>query len=70
MLVVALLFDASCHVKAHVLTQRAANDGVEEVLRPTFHASNRGGWQVSGIADVGPWTFVEGKPVIVWGVER
>lgn len=69
-LTVALLFDADCHVKAHVLTRRGENDGNEEVLRLAFRAAYRAGWQSSGGADVGPWTFEEGKPMIVWGMER
>jgi hypothetical protein len=69
-LTVALLFDAECHVKTHVLTRRGEDDGVDEVLRPLFPAASRAGWQASGGADVGPWTFEKGKPEIVWGMER
>jgi hypothetical protein len=69
-LTVALLFDADCHVKAHALTHRGETEGIDEVLRPTFPAAYRAGWQRSGGADVGPWTFEEGKPMVVWGMER
>lgn len=69
-LVVALRFDAGCHLKAHALTQRGEEDGIIEVLKARFPVAGESGWQTSGAADVGPWTFEEGKPVVMWGVDR
>ena len=69
-LVVGLLFDAGCHLQSHVLTERGVGDGVDEVLPRVFPAAHRRGWQVAGIADVGPSTFEIGAPEIIWSVER
>jgi hypothetical protein len=67
--VVALLFDAGCHLQAHALSGRAGERlDAEATLGRLFPAAGRARLPISGIADVGPSGGASGAPWVVWGM--